>query len=649
MPHNRFSPLLLNTHCVGSVLLLMCAACDSSGGNDPVQGSSNNPTTPAVTAVTNPNRPDPVPLSPLPEPPLSPAPGPDDEPTPVNRPVTTTTRYFIVEDPARLIQPEPSAGLSEEDFAAGLPEPVFHIPADVDVTTNALPYFDGLKNQEVFAGETLEVLYRPLDDDGLLPGMFPNELPEGGIFRDNKNGTKTFIWTPLQGDIGITSFTVTALDKLAPNYKNEQTILIKVKEPADLSSIPNFPPVVNKVREHVVRVGSPVVLEIKGSDRNSTLPSIEILNPPPGASVTKHYIYDDVTVLRFIPSAPGPITINALARDADDPDLTAVGTITLRALPASSFTLPGKRLRALAGERNLLLGFAALQNYYYRPDGAVYSDLAGLEFNIVSAENSMKWAYINPLPGTFRWGATDNLISFAKHYNQIVHAHPLVWHRQLPIWIREAPAANLEIYMREYIDRIATRYRDDVAIWDVINEPIADEGGLRTSIWYNAMGEDYIDIAFRQARLSAPDGTLLLNEYDVAWDTVKTATLLPLLERLRARGTPLDGVGFQLHIDAGFNDFAEIEANFERVAALDLDIYITELDVAIKEAQTEAQQAAVFAGVLEVCLNQPRCKALQLWGFTDQYSWRRAETPLVLDTEYQAKPAYRALQRTLSQ
>ncbi len=665
------APVLVKTFVPAIISLMMVAAlsaCSGSDDNSSAQGNQNpdigtdspsvpvEPTTDSDpgndpgSAPNNPSLPSANLLPPLPATPLSPAPGPDDEPTDVNRPVTAINRFFLVEDPPRRIEPVSAFALNDDDFNAGTPEPVISAPNGFDTTTNAAPYFDGISNREVFAGQTLEVLFRPLDDDGGLPGMFPNSLPEGASFSDNFNGTKTFRWMPLQGDVGITTITITAVDSEEPFYRSAQTILIRVNEPEDLSTIPNFPPVVNNVRNHTVRVGDPVVFELKGSDRNSTYPTVEVPNPPPGATVVPHYIFDEVTVLRFTPDEPGVVEFDVVARDADDPSLTGSSTVSTTVEAAAEFVLPGKRLRALAGERDFHLGFAALQGFYHQADGALYSDLAGLEFNLVSTENSMKWGYINPEPGTFRWADADNVIAFAKHYNQVVHGHPMIWHRQLPLWLYETPTNTLQGHMREFIDRLAQRYGDDVAIWDVVNEPIADEGGFRPSLWFNAMGEDYIDIAFRQARESDPDGILLLNEYDIAWDTPKTATLFPLLESLQQKGTPLDGVGFQLHIDAKFDLFDEVEANFQRAADMGLDIYVTELDVAITDADTtEADQANVYERILDICLRQPRCKALQLWGFTDQYSWRRGQSPLVFDAAYKPKPAYFALQRRLGE
>lgn len=203
--------------------------------------------------------------------------------------------------------------------------------------------------------------------------------------------------------------------------------------------------------------------------------------------------------------------------------------------------------------------------------------------------------------------------------------------------------------MREYIDRVMTRYRDDIPLWDVVNESLEPNGTLRRSVWYEGMGADYIDIAFRQARQSAPDATLIYNDYDVAFAGPKSDGLLVLMQELKDAGTPLDGVGFQLHVYADFDKVDEVAATFQKIADMDLDIYVTELDISIGEGQTERQQADLYEQLLSVCLDQPRCKAFQTWGFTDMYSWRRELNPLMFDERYQIKPAYLALQQRLSE
>jgi len=539
--------------------------------------------------------------------------------------------------------------LTDECFAQGPLPAVISAPPGLDQASNSPPFFVDLANVEVFAGEELVVLYDPEDLDGGLPGMFPGSLPEGASFPDNRDGTKSLRWRPLEPDVGIHEVTVTAVDPEVPLYRAAYTIRIKVSLPSDLSTIRNLAPSVNTIRPHTVRVNDPVVAYIKVGDPNGTIPVLDILNPPAGATITPHHDEEAITILHFVPDSPGIVSLQLRAIDSVDPSLTGEQIVTFEVLPQSAFNRPGARLRELASARDLLFGYAVLQNYYERPDGAIYAQIAGEEFNIVSTENSLKFDFLNPLPGQFRWAATDNLVRLARIQRQLVHGHTLVWHRQLPPWVKRSQPSERELIMREFIDRVLSRYASDIPLWDVVNESLEEDGTLRRSVWYEGMGASYIDIAFRQARESAPEATLIYNDYDIAFAGPKNDGMLALIQQLKDAGTPLDGVGFQLHLFADFDKVDEVEATFQTVANLDLDIYITELDISISEGQTEQQQAELYEQILSVCLNQPRCKAFQTWGFTDMYSWRRGLDPLILDERYQVKPAYIALQKRLGE
>ncbi|MCF4135954.1 endo-1,4-beta-xylanase [Streptomyces sp. Tue 6430] len=60
----------------------------------------------------------------------------------------------------------------------------------------------------------------------------------------------------------------------------------------------------------------------------------------------------------------------------------------------------------------------------------------------------------------------------------------------------------------------------------MVNEPMSDEDedysngnrGVRPQLWFEAMGEQYIDIAFHAAREADPHAVLYLNEYGVEED-----------------------------------------------------------------------------------------------------------------------------------
>lgn len=642
------------------LLFLALAACSGSSNENTQTPAGNTPAVPddPIEASDDPAPSDPVTLpepgnaidpslEPLPSPPLTAAPDADDEPRRVTTPTTTVTRFFLVQDPAVDIK-DPADQLTNADFEAGPLPARTYWPAGLDIGDNQPPYFAGLDDQQVYAGETLDVVLRPVDPDGGLPGMFPNALPVGARYIDNLNGTRTLRWRPLQPDVGILEFTITAVDPEEPGLRTERTIRIKVDMPSDPSGIVNLPPGINMVRPHTVRVNDPVVIEIKGTDPNGTVPKLEIPNQPPGATLVPHYRYPGISVLQFRPQAAGTLELEVIATDVDAPYDTAHKTISIDVRPADDFLRDGSRLRQLASQRDLLFGFAALQNFYHRPDGALYADIGAQEFNFVSSENSLKWDLINPLPGRFQWASADNLVSYARTRRLAVHGHTLIWHRQLPAWIHRSDPDDRETHMREYIDRVLNRYAKDIPVWDVVNEALEEDGSLRVSVWSEAMGINFIDTAFRQARASAPDATLLYNDYDIAWAGDKSDGLLDLLQTLKDQDTPIDGVGFQMHLFAKFDQDTEVAAIFQKVADLDLDIYITELDVSMENDDTETRQAEVYERVLSLCLDQPRCKAFQTWGYTDMYSWRRQFKPLLLDHTYQPKPAYYALQERLA-
>jgi len=538
-------------------------------------------------------------LSALPNPPLTAAPSADDEPVADTEAFHTAVNFAVVREAADPLPEASVVALTEADFALGLPDAVVTAPAALDTTSNAAPFFVGLDNLRVVAGETLEIRFVPRDPEGELPGMFPQEIPEGGSFIDNFDGTRSLIWQPLQADIGITSFTAVAIDPDESDYRTSQTVLIAVDAPDDPAEIPNVAPGIKEVLPFTVRAGDPVVIEIEGVDRNGTLPSVELESAPAGASLLPHPRFDDRHVLRFVPPAAGELIIDVVVRDAVDTSLTATESISLTVETPANFVRSGTRLKELAANQGVNFGFAASPEFYRRMQ---------------------------------------------------VRGHTLVWHRVLPDWVLETAVAEREVHMREFITRVMTRYVDDIDLWDVVNEPIADEGGgLRSSIWSDSMGERYIDIAFAQARALDPNATLVLNEFDIGFAGPKIDGLLALLDRLQAREVPVDAVGFQMHLFATYDDFDELAANFAAVAARGLDIHITELDVSLTDTTDEQQQADVYREVVEVCLEQPRCRVIQTWGFTDRYSFRSFFDPLPFDSDYAAKPAYSALQNALGE
>jgi len=150
----------------------------------------------------------------------------------------------------------------------------------------------------------------------------------------------------------------------------------------------------------------------------------------------------------------------------------------------------------------------------------------------------------------------------------VLHGHPLIWYTQLPGWVMSMDLQEAETIMYEHIDALVSRYRDKVALWDVVNEALEEDGTYRNSVWFQAMGRDYISKAFVRARERDSDSILVYNDYDVAWTGPKSDGMYRLLQSELDRGTPIDAVGFQMHLWTDFDDFGDVRDNLQRFANL---------------------------------------------------------------------------------
>jgi len=167
---------------------------------------------------------------------------------------------------------------------------------------------------------------------------------------------------------------------------------------------------------------------------------------------------------------------------------------------------------------------------------------------------------------------------------------------------------------------------------------------------------------------------------DSGADKVKSDQVFALVSTLLEAGVPVNGVGFQLHVDLAFSDFAGVASNLARLGGLGLAVHFTEVgaqprlgrglghsasravggqrstlllgvvhnafpfgnDPAHTRIRTQVdvscggwpdygcpvwgdaqrqQQARVYAGLLGACMDAPNCKSFETWGFTDAHTW----------------------------
>ncbi|MCF6521907.1 endo-1,4-beta-xylanase [Streptomyces sp. JJ36] len=321
------------------------------------------------------------------------------------------------------------------------------------------------------------------------------------------------------------------------------------------------------------------------------------------------------------------------------------------AAPAQAADAP---LRDLAEAKGVYIGNALAAG---KLDGnARYRQIAGQEFNWVTAENAMKWGVLEPSRGNYDWSGADRIMEFAAANGQQVRGHTLVWHSQAPGWLENGgfPAAELRGLMYDHIDTTMGRYQGRIAHWDVVNEAFNESGGFRDSFWYRTLGESYIADAFRRARQADPSADLYINDYNVEGVNAKSTAMYNLVRDLKAQGVPIDGVGLQAHLITGQVP-SSLQQNIQRFADLGVDVAITELDIRMNlpaDAGKLAQQARDYRTVVEACLAVSRCVGVTGWGISDADSWvpdvfEGQGAATMYDSGYNPKPAYDAVAQAL--
>ena len=328
---------------------------------------------------------------------------------------------------------------------------------------------------------------------------------------------------------------------------------------------------------------------------------------------------------------------------------------------------PTGTLRQAAEGHHVIIGTAAASRHLAETD---YSAILGSEFSQLQAENEMKFGPIHPRPDTdpnpYDFMGGDALVAFAQSHNMVVRGHTLVWHRQVAQWVDKGgfSATQLADILHSHIKTVMTRYASKVYAWDVVNEAFEDDGTMRHTIWYDqpgigaGAGTKYIEQALRWAREADPGAKLFYNDYDAEEINKKSDAIYAMAKDFKARGVPLDGVGFQAHVSLKFDDPAKLESfakNLDRFAKLGIELQITELDVRLSDSTPTslAAQAKLYGEITTVCVQQTACKALQTWGFSDKHSWipgfyKGQGWALLWNEKYQKKPAYEALHDALT-
>ena len=340
-------------------------------------------------------------------------------------------------------------------------------------------------------------------------------------------------------------------------------------------------------------------------------------------------------------------------------------------LPAETRALSGRHSLASHARAHGLTAGAAVVVRGLTSD-PVLAQLAAEQYGMLVPEAELKWVALRPAADRFDFSQADALFAFAAAHRMQMRGHTLVWHNSVPTWLSaNAAALDVRALLVDHIRTVMGRYRGKVHSWDVVNEAIypqdKQEGALRRSFWYEHVGPDYIDLAFRTAREADPKPRLTYNDYGVEYDNAdnaeRRAKVLELVRGMKERGVPIDAVGIQGHIHA--NAAATIGQGLaDYIAALrgmGLEVYITELDVNEDDVPSsdvgvrDKTVAETYRQFLDVAFRDPGVKLLLTWGVSDRRTWlndgpthhrkqpNRTQRSLPFDPMYRPAPAFFAM------
>ena len=354
---------------------------------------------------------------------------------------------------------------------------------------------------------------------------------------------------------------------------------------------------------------------------------------------------------------------------------------------ASATDDSGTPLRELAEERDLLIG-AALQADPLRNE-ETYAEIAAREFNWLYPEGSFLISEMHTAEDPYSLSNTegladlDTIVDFAVENDAAVQAAHLVWFLEASWapWLNDIPDDRRREFISKRINDVMTRYDGKVDTYNVVNEAFEKDGTLRgettqdTENWlYEENPEEpygYIEYAFKEARAANPDAKLYYNDYGLEYPSAKWDAVLEMVTDFVERGVPIDGVGFQGHLNmkwGGLPPASGMAEHMQQLEELGLEVRVTEFDIGIETGDndayadtTEAErveiQAQTYEDYLNVCLEAPNCTGFGLWGFTDKYSWITTEEwggspeakPLLFNTNYEPKATYESVHDTLQQ
>jgi endo-1,4-beta-xylanase len=163
----------------------------------------------------------------------------------------------------------------------------------------------------------------------------------------------------------------------------------------------------------------------------------------------------------------------------------STAALLLAYLPLIPYTAYGQQIPSLKDTFKKDFGIGtALNNAQIEERDPQMTAFIVRQFNMATPENIMKSALIHPGWDTYNFEMADKLVAFGKKHNIKINGHTLIWHSQLPSFIRGIQSTDsIRTFFTNHIKTVAGRYDGKVLSWDVVNEALNEDGTMRKSVF----------------------------------------------------------------------------------------------------------------------------------------------------------------------
>lgn len=181
-----------------------------------------------------------------------------------------------------------------------------------------------------------------------------------------------------------------------------------------------------------------------------------------------------------------------------------------------------------------------------------YENTFGALFN--SATLPFYWKTLEPEQGKprytvgssyiFRRPPVDPILEFCESNKIMAKGHAIIYGMRRwghPDWM-SSDRKEMEFYFEKHIQELASRYKDRIMMWDVVNEPVdqANRG---------IMPDDYTYKSYKWAMKYFPESVIFnINDIDFKSGIPYTRRYVEIARNMIDRGIRIDNVGAQMHI-----------------------------------------------------------------------------------------------------